>query len=63
MAHERQEESRPIGKVQVERLSGYMRRTSDLSQRDVGPAALRDQPQGGVEDVPTGRGIATTRCT
>jgi hypothetical protein len=63
VAHERQEKSGPIGKVQIERLTGYVRRLSDVSQPDIGATMPDDEIECGVEDAPPGRWIPATRST
>jgi hypothetical protein len=61
VAHERQEKSGPIGKVQVERLAGYVRRAGDVSQADIGAPMLGDEIEGGVKDAPP-RGWIPANC-
>jgi hypothetical protein len=63
VAHESQEKSGPIGKVQVERLTGYVRRPGDVSQADIGATMPDDEFEGGVEDAPPGGWIPANRAT
>jgi hypothetical protein len=47
--------------VQVEGLTGYVRRPGDVSQADIGAAMPGDEIEGGVEDAPPSGWIPATR--